>query len=89
MEHDEVFEELEANTLPSSEFEEMYGFEHDCHCASDWAEGRTGLVSECYTNLCDDALTQCHKYKGLLAQRDRELATLRVQVGELGGEPRV
>jgi hypothetical protein len=89
MENDEVFAELEANTLPSSEFVEMYGFEHNCHCASDWVEGRTGLVAECYTELCDDALTQCHTFKGKIAELERTASVLRVQVGELGGEPRV
>ena len=88
-EFDEVEREIDEAALPSAEFEEMYGFEHNCHCAEDWMEGKTGLVSECYTELCDDALTQCHKYKGELAGRARELAVLRVQVAELGGEPRV
>lgn len=87
--HDDIAREIDANALPSEEFEEMYGFTHDCHCAADWMEGRTGLISECYTELCDDALTQCHRFKGEIAGLQRSLGLLRAQVAELGGEPRV
>jgi hypothetical protein len=88
-EYDEVAKEVEANAMAREEFAELYGFDHDCHCAADWMEGRTGLVSECYTELCDDALTTCHRFKGELADAERKLGVLRVQIGELGGEARV
>lgn len=70
------------------EFSDLYGFEHDCHCKEDFEEGKVGLVSECYIGLTDDALTQCSKFKGKLAELERTLTNLRIQVTELGGEPR-
>ena len=72
-----------------SEFKDLYGFEHNCRCRQDWEEENVGLVSECYTKLCDDALEQCFKLKGQVADKDRKLDILRVQVSELGGEARV
>lgn len=86
---DDYREYLEASKTPSEEFEELYGFPHDCHCAEDWESGLCGVVSECFMQLCDDALERCHKYKGEAADRERKLALLRTQVAELGGEPRV
>lgn len=86
--HDEYSELLRLNTMPSAEFQDLYGFEHNCRCAQDWIDGNTGLVSECYTKLCDDALTRCHEFKGQLAEAERTLVNLRLQVAELGGEPR-
>lgn len=86
---------LEESKTPSGEFEELYGFGHDCKCAKQWAayaEGDTsgvGLVSECWMQLSDDALEQCHKFKGKIAELERTGANLRNQVVELGGEPRV
>lgn len=80
---------LEATRTSSEEFEELYGFPHECHCAADWENGDCGIVSECYMGLSDDALAQCHKFKGELADVDRKADALRLQVAELGGEPRV
>jgi hypothetical protein len=38
------------------QFAEMYGFDHDCHCAQDYADGKMAEVTECYLSLTDDAL---------------------------------
>lgn len=38
------------------QFQQMYGFDHDCHCAQDYAEGRLAQVTQCYLGLTDDAL---------------------------------
>ena len=86
---DDYGEYLERTKTPSEEFQEMYGFPHDCHCAEDWAEGNCGVVSECFMQLSDDALERCHKYKGEVAGLERVAAVLRSQVAELGSEPRV
>ena len=86
---DDYAEYLERTKTPSEEFEEMYGFPHDCVCASDWETGNCGVVSECFMRLSDDALARCHKYKGEVADLERKMAVLRNQVSELDGEPRV
>lgn len=39
----------------------MYGFDHDCHCAQDYAEGKLAQVTECYLSLADDALDTCQR----------------------------
>jgi len=69
------------------EFERTYGFEHKCHCASDYEEGNVGLVSDCWGSITNDALDTC---KRLLEEIEsvRLLADeLRAQVRSLGGEP--
>lgn len=38
------------------QFAAMYGFDHDCHCAQDYAEGKLAQVTQCYLALTDDAL---------------------------------
>jgi hypothetical protein len=43
------------------QFIEMYGFDHDCHCAQDYAEGKVSTVTECYLDLIDDAMETCAK----------------------------
>ena len=60
------------------DFMDEYGFEHDCHCASDWDEGNVGLVSKCYTEMTEDALAACRKMKGELAEAKREIASLKL-----------
>lgn len=86
---DDYREYLEASRTPSEEFEELYGFPHDCRCVQDWEEGNCGVVSNCFMQLSDDALDQCHHYKGKVAELERTAGILRTQVAELGGEPRV
>ncbi len=86
---DDYSEYLESTKTPSEEFQEMYGFPHDCHCAQDWETGACGVVSECFMQLSDDALERCHKYKGEVAGLERVAAVLRSQVSELGETPRV
>ncbi len=80
--------EFLKETEGSVDFEALYGFSHNCRCSADWEEGNVGLVSECYTRMCDDALERCHAYKSEVAYLERKMATLRGQVVELGGEPR-
>lgn len=41
------------------QFLAMYGFDHDCRCANDYAEGKLAQVTECYLELTDDALETC------------------------------
>lgn len=78
-EYYERLKDLDAavNTI---DFADMYGFEHNCRCAEDWAMGAVGTVSECYTKMTNDALEACMRMKGELAEKDRELASLRLQM---------
>jgi len=39
-----------------AQFAAMYGFDHDCHCAQDYADGKLAQVTQCYLGLTDDAL---------------------------------
>ena len=41
------------------QFAEMYGFDHNCHCAKDYSDGSLAQVTECYLELTDDALEAC------------------------------
>lgn len=69
-EQDETFEpdpgtvafldqEAAAFAEVADEFEQMYGFRHDCHCDKDYAEGRVGEVTECYAGMIVEALAAC------------------------------
>lgn len=53
----------------ADEFEKLYGFRHDCHCDSDYAEGRVGEVTECYAGMIVESLATCarlnHENKAL------------------------
>jgi len=89
-EDSEGYEEyLAAQAEAAEEFKEMYGFDHDCHCKEDWEEGNVGLVSECYTKMVNEALKQCHLYKGEVAELERSILLLQMQIREMDSEPRV
>lgn len=85
-EYRELLEALAENVL---DFEDLYGFKHDCHCAEDWEEGNVGMVSECYRDMVNDALEHCYNQKGKIAELERHLDILRMQVAEHNDEPRV
>jgi hypothetical protein len=53
---------------------EKYGFEHDCRCAEDWAEGNWAVVSVCYVNMCGEALDRLEVLHQELRQVKAELA---------------
>lgn len=89
---DEEFSEYlsELSTMVNnSDFEDRYGFTHDCHCDKDWQEGDVAMASHCFMQMAEDALAQCFKFKGTVADLERKLDALRIQVREEGGEPRV
>lgn len=73
----------------NSDFEDRYGFPHDCRCDADWQEGNVAMASVCFMKMAEDALDRCYRYKGEVAGLVREGEALRIQVRELGGEPRV
>lgn len=78
-EYYEALKDLDA-AVNTVDFEDMYGFKHECRCAEDWIEGNVGTVSKCYTQMTNDALEACLRMKGELAEKDRELASLRLQM---------
>jgi hypothetical protein len=43
----------------ADEFESTYGFRHDCHCDSDYAEGKVGEVTECFAGMITESLAAC------------------------------
>lgn len=61
----------------ADEFEDMYGFRHDCHCDKDYAEGRVGEVTECYAGMIVEALATCarlnHENQALKDMLDKSM----------------
>ena len=37
----------------------LYGFDHDCHCSTDYTEGAIGTVTKCFMQLTSQALARC------------------------------
>ena len=68
----------------SDEFVELYGFQHECRCAEDWAEGNLGVVSVCYLEMCRDALEYLKQARKELADKDAKLAQARIFLVEAG-----
>ncbi len=88
--HDELHElyQEEQDALNESDtFEDMYGFEHQCRCADDWAEGNLGVVSVCYLEMTNDALDALVEARKELTANKASNAALQMQVVELGGTP--
>lgn len=40
-------------------FNEIYGFDHDCHCSQDYTDGKLGEVTQCFLTLTSQALHRC------------------------------
>lgn len=66
----------------SDDFRARFGFDHECHCADDWAVGNLGVVAVCYLNMCRDAMEHLASARQELAQRDDEIAALRIQLAD-------
>lgn len=66
----------------AEEFLEKFGFEHECHCAEDWATGNLGVVSICYLNMCKEALEHLESTRSELTAVTDEVAELRVALAE-------
>lgn len=66
----------------SDDFRARFGFDHECHCADDWAAGNLGVVAVCYLNMCRDALEYLASARSELAQRDDEIAALRIELAD-------
>jgi len=78
VENEEMYDDLknEQDELNEGDiYLDKYGFEHDCRCAEDWAEGNWAVVSVCYVNMCGEALEH-------LELVNTELRSLRAQLTE-------
>lgn len=71
-----AFREIEG------EFAKTYGFEHQCHCDSDYAEGRVGEVTECFAGMVTEALATCASFK----YENDHLKTMVAQLLEINGQ---
>lgn len=80
----EIYKQEQDELNESDEFVKLYGFEHNCRCAEDWAEGNLGLVSECYLGMCRDALDNLRETREQLATVEAENAQFRIQLVEAG-----
>lgn len=75
-EDNEQFDELknEQDELNETDvFVETYGFEHNCRCADDWAEGNVGLVSNCYLGMTETAMENLAETRKELSKTKTEL----------------
>lgn len=96
MEHDwqpdpeyaEYLREAQAPLNENDTFLKTYGFEHHCRCAEDYVEGNVGTVSDCWANMCSDALATCAFMKGEIDRFKIIVAELQTQLNELGVAPR-
>lgn len=66
----------------SDDFRARFGFDHECHCADDWAIGNLGVVAVCYLNMCRDAMEHLAVARAEIATKDDEIAELRIQVAD-------
>lgn len=66
----------------SDDFRSRFGFDHECHCADDWAVGNLGVVAVCYLNMCRDAMEHLAAAQTALAAKDEEIAELRIKVAD-------
>lgn len=82
-ENDETEEELDIDesteVKDEADFLEKYGFEHECHCAEDWASGNLGVVAVCYLNMCRDSLEVLAKTLQEKKEAQAELAALKLE----------
>lgn len=71
-----------------SEFFKAYGFEHNCHCLSDYHEGNVEPATHCFLELHEKAMEELAECRKKLGFYETVIAHLRVQIVELGGKPR-
>lgn len=60
---DAFFRKLGQDEINDSlpEWKAMYGFDHECSCATDMEEGRTVTISKCYAGACDQAFDELRR----------------------------
>jgi hypothetical protein len=56
-------QESKAFNSEIDEFENTYGFRHDCRCDQDYTEGRVGEVPECFIEMVSLAMQTCREQK--------------------------
>ena len=67
-EREQFFLKIEQDRTNDSldEWRAMYGFDHECSCATDIDEGKTVTISECYAGACDNAFDALRKTRAFL-----------------------
>lgn len=50
------------------DFENTYGFKHECKCGEDYAAGRVGEITQCYHNMMQEALANCARFNAELKE---------------------
>jgi len=56
------------------EFIARFGFDHDCHCDTDYTDGKVTTVTECFVQLAYDALAACQRMQETIDDLEAELA---------------
>lgn len=81
--HDELHEQYQNDQDElnnSDDFAQTYGFEHNCTCADDWAEGNLGVVSICYLEMVSQALDKLEEARIELDKAKADNAELRMEM---------
>lgn len=84
-EGDEQYEQYknEQDTINESDtFAEDYGFEHECRCAEDWAEGNLGVVSVCYLDMTKNAMDTLRTERTMHKACRAELAQTKIELAD-------
>lgn len=57
------FRKLQQDTVNDSlsEWKALYGFDHECSCASDMEEGNVVTISRCYAGAADQAFDELRR----------------------------
>lgn len=63
---DHLHRETVAVNAAQKEWRDTFGFDHICHCDTDYESENTGTVTECWADMANDALATCATYKTAL-----------------------
>lgn len=57
------FRKIQQDTVNDAlpEWKALYGFDHECSCASDLESGNTVTISKCYAGACDQAFEELRR----------------------------
>ena len=63
-----IFRKLDQDRVNDArlEWQAMYGFDHECSCATDMEEGKTVTISACYAGAANDAFDNLRRVRAFL-----------------------